>query len=85
MSWLSAWELFTLSHLQEAIRDVHVKGIMYRAVDADIGKDFWHFNYEHKINFKVKCKLLVKHKQLELQSVSADLHQGRCLDALAKM
>lgn len=23
--------------LQEAIRDVHVKGIMYRAVEADIG------------------------------------------------
>lgn len=25
---------------QEAIRDVHVKGIMYRAVEADIGKLF---------------------------------------------
>lgn len=26
---------------QEAIRDVHVKGIMYRAVEADIGNLLW--------------------------------------------
>lgn len=38
-SWmltLHSWSL-TFSSPQEAIRDVHVKGIMFRAVEADIG------------------------------------------------
>lgn len=35
--------LLTFSSSQEAIRDVHVKGIMYRAVEADIGNMFTFF------------------------------------------
>lgn len=51
-SWLPGWELFTFSSSQEAIRDVHVKGIMYRAVEADIGNGLWFIYYFVWANIK---------------------------------